>query len=171
MLGDYPGTVLLVSHDRDFLDRVVTSVIVSEGDGRWLEYAGGYSDMVAQRGGGVERRVAEPARPGSTASERPRAKLKGGTPMLRPTIEPPTRRAKLSFKEKHALDTLPTRMESLRSEIARLQAFLADASSYARDPVGFDQAAAALKQAETAVAAAEDEWLALELKREALEGA
>ena len=50
MLGDYEGTVLLVSHDRDFLDRVVTSVIVPEGDGRWTEYAGGYTDMLAQRG-------------------------------------------------------------------------------------------------------------------------
>ena len=49
-LADYAGTVLLVSHDRDFLDRVVTSVIAAEGDGRWIEYAGGYTDMLAQRG-------------------------------------------------------------------------------------------------------------------------
>jgi NAD(P)-dependent dehydrogenase (short-subunit alcohol dehydrogenase family) len=53
MLNDYPGTVIVVSHDRDFLDRTATSVIVSEGEGQWLEYAGGYSDMVAQRGYGV----------------------------------------------------------------------------------------------------------------------
>ncbi len=50
MLADYPGTVVVVSHDRDFLDRVSTSVINAEGQGRWIEYAGGYSDMVAQRG-------------------------------------------------------------------------------------------------------------------------
>ena len=53
MLDDYKGTLLIVSHDRDFLDRVATSVLMSEGDGRWVEYAGGYSDMVAQRGAGV----------------------------------------------------------------------------------------------------------------------
>ena len=56
MLGDYSGTLILVSHDRDFLDRVVGSVLVSEGDGRWVEYAGGYSDMVSQRGVGVQAR-------------------------------------------------------------------------------------------------------------------
>ena len=59
MLGDYEGTVILVSHDRDFLDRVVTSVIVPEGDGRWIEYAGGYSDMLAQRGADVKREAAK----------------------------------------------------------------------------------------------------------------
>src|SRR5207302_3646209 len=65
-LAEYPGTVLLVSHDRDFLDRVVTSVIASEGNGRWVEYAGGYSDMLAQRGAGLAAPVsasAKPARP------------------------------------------------------------------------------------------------------------
>ncbi len=61
MLADYPGTVVVVSHDRDFLDRVATSVINAEGEGRWTEYAGGYSDMVAQRGVGVTARVREPA--------------------------------------------------------------------------------------------------------------
>ena len=55
MLGDYEGTVILISHDRDFLDRVVTSVIVPEGSGRWIEYAGGYTDMLAQRGADLKR--------------------------------------------------------------------------------------------------------------------
>ena len=58
MIGDYPGTVLLISHDRDFLDRLVSGVIAPEGDGRWIEYAGGYSDMLAQRGADLTR---EPA--------------------------------------------------------------------------------------------------------------
>ena len=62
LLGDYAGTILLVSHDRDFLDRVATSVIVGEGDGRWVEYAGGYSDMVAQRGYGLAGPLAAPVR-------------------------------------------------------------------------------------------------------------
>src|SRR5690606_40402189 len=63
MVSDYAGTVIVVSHDRDFLDRVATSIVMAEGDGRWLEYAGGYSDMVAQRGAGVSARsAAKPAR-------------------------------------------------------------------------------------------------------------
>ncbi len=62
-LAEYPGTVLLVSHDRDFLDRVVTSVIAAEGDGRWIEYAGGYSDMLAQRGSATAAAVQAAPRP------------------------------------------------------------------------------------------------------------
>ncbi|MGD5695397.1 ATP-binding cassette domain-containing protein, partial [Xanthomonas citri pv. citri] len=59
MLGDYEGTVILISHDRDFLDRVVTSVIAPEGNGKWTEYAGGYSDMLIQRGADLKREVAK----------------------------------------------------------------------------------------------------------------
>ncbi len=59
MLGDYDGTVILISHDRDFLDRVVTSVIAPEGNGRWIEYAGGYTDMLAQRGADLKREAAK----------------------------------------------------------------------------------------------------------------
>src|SRR6059058_1645643 len=61
MLGDYEGTVILISHDRDFLDRVVTSVIVPEGNGRWIEYAGGYSDMLLQRGDDIRRETVKDA--------------------------------------------------------------------------------------------------------------
>ncbi len=77
MLADYAGTVHPVSHDRDFLDRVVTSVIVPEGDGRWIEYAGGYSDMLAQRGADLKREPAKVAagrtRNGSGAGSAPSA--------------------------------------------------------------------------------------------------
>jgi ABC transport system ATP-binding/permease protein len=75
MLADYPGTILLVSHDRDFLDRVATSVLMAEGNGKWTEYAGGYSDMVAQRGAGVEARKtkAEPAKSASSTTHGLRA--------------------------------------------------------------------------------------------------
>ncbi|MGD9536791.1 MAG: ABC-F family ATP-binding cassette domain-containing protein [Alphaproteobacteria bacterium] len=160
MLGDYAGTVLLVSHDRDFLDRVVTSVIASEGNGSWVEYAGGYSDMVAQRGRGVEPEAAKrPDRPKRSPKTPPGAASTAAG------------RAKLSFKEKHALETLPARMEALRKEIERLHDALNDRGLYARDPAAFDKAAAALRQAEASLAAAEDEWLALELKREEIEGA
>ena len=92
-LAEYPGTVLLVSHDRDFLDRVVTSVIAAEGDGRWIEYAGGYSDMLAQRGP-ARRRRSQAAAPGRVWRRRPAAAR---------------RRAprRMTFKDRHALETLP----------------------------------------------------------------
>jgi ATP-binding cassette subfamily F protein uup len=159
MLADYDGTVLLVSHDRDFLDRVVTSVVASEGHGRWREYAGGYSDMVTQRGAGVEKKTVEKPRR-AKESESPR----------KASSNPPARR-KLSFKEEHALKSLPDRIEKLQAEIAKLQALIADPSLYARDRATFDKATAGLHEREAALAAAEHEWLELELKREEIEGA
>jgi len=157
MLGDYPGTVVVVSHDRDFLDRVATSVIVAEGEGRWTEYAGGYSDMVAQRGYGVTKpELEKSARP-----ERPPAE---------PAAPPAAARAKLSFKHKHALETLPGEIARLTAEIARLNGLLADPSLYARDPKAFAETSQQLSAAEAAKSRAEDDWLELELLREELEG-
>jgi ATP-binding cassette subfamily F protein uup len=157
MLSDYAGTVLLVSHDRDFLDRVVTSVIACDGDGLWLEYAGGYSDMIAQRALGTDEKP----------TEQPR---KPKSPKPAPRHRAPARTRGLTFKDKHALETLPARMEALQAEVQRLQTVLADPSFYARDAATFEQTAAALRQAEAALAAAEDDWLRLELKREEAEG-
>ena len=102
MLGDYPERSLLVSHDRDFLDRVATSVIVGDGDGRWIEYAGGYSDMVAQRGYGLAGPLVAPVE----AAEKPRDK--------RLTVERAAPKRKLKFNEKRALEALPTRSKSPR---------------------------------------------------------
>src|SRR5207237_2404374 len=73
MLGDYEGTVILISHDRDFLDRVVTSVIAPEGNGRWIEYAGGYSDMLAQRGADLNREAVTAAATDDTKTPKVRA--------------------------------------------------------------------------------------------------
>ena len=156
MLADYQGTILLVSHDRDFLDRVATSVLMAEGNGKWTEYAGGYSDMLAQRGAGVEVRKVrpEPARSSPSA----------------PRSEAPQPQRKLSFKEKHALETLPGTMKSLEAEIATLESRLADSSLFARDPAAFDQAAARLAAARTELSHAEEQWLEIEMKRESLEG-
>src|ERR1700712_2507711 len=105
MLGDYEGTVILISHDRDFLDRVVTSVIVPEGQGRWIEYAGGYTDMLAQRRADLKREtvVAAAAEDGK--------KAKGTSASAA--------RRKLNFKDKHALETLPKTMAKLQAEIAK----------------------------------------------------
>ncbi|GAC1342377.1 MAG: ATP-binding cassette domain-containing protein [Acetobacteraceae bacterium] len=151
MLADYPGTVLLVSHDRDFLDRVVTSTLAAEGDGRWVEYAGGYSDMLAQRGP-----LAAPAERSRTASAVPR-----------PAARTPSR--KLSFKDKHALETLPAQMEALQVQIARAQQTLAKPDLYRADPAGFRVANDALARAERDLATAEERWLELEMLREELE--
>ncbi|MCK8783861.1 ABC-F family ATP-binding cassette domain-containing protein [Roseomonas sp. NAR14] len=163
LLAEYPGTVLLVSHDRDFLDRVATSVIAYEGDGRWQDYAGGYSDMVAQRGHGVR------AREGAAAPAAGAAATGRGAGAAPPAPPQPARR-KLSFKEKHALETLPGRMAGLQAEIGRLRETLADPNLFARDRARFDRASTALAAAETALAAAEEEWLTLEMLREELEG-
>ena len=157
MLADYQGTILLVSHDRDFLDRVATSVLMAEGDGKWTEYAGGYSDMLAQRGAGVEARKAK-AEPVKTSSA------------PAPKREASQGQRKLSFKEKHALETLPAAMKKLENEIGTLEAKLADPNLFARDPKAFDAAASRLTTAREELAKSEEQWLELEMKREALEG-
>ena len=160
MLGDYAGTVLLISHDRDFLDRVVNAVMVPEGNGRWLEYAGGYTDMLAQRGEDLRRGAAKPTAK-LAAVEKPK--------LARPAAEPVKR--KLSFNDKHALETLPGRIATLETEIGRLQKLMADTTLYARDRAAFDKISTALTAAQTELAAAEERWLELELLRGEIEGA
>ncbi|RIK97719.1 MAG: elongation factor 3 [Proteobacteria bacterium] len=157
MLGDYQGTVILISHDRDFLDRVVTSVIAPDGNGRWLEYAGGYSDMLAQRGGDLMREAPKKVAAQPKADKQPPA----------PTAAP---RKRMSFKDKHALETLPATMDALRAEIAKQQALLDDPQLYARDRKAFDAASHALTRAHDKLHAAEEKWLELELLREEIEG-
>ena len=150
MLADYPGTVLLVSHDRDFLDRVVTSTVASEGDGHWTEYAGGYSDMLLQRGAA-----------GPVAPERVRQSGR--------LAAPKQAAKKLTFKDKHALETLPADMARQSARIEAAQAKLADPDLYRRDPVAFARFTDALDAAQAALASAEERWLELEMRREELE--
>jgi ABC transport system ATP-binding/permease protein len=157
MLADYAGTVLLVSHDRDFLDRVVTSTLASEGDGRWTEYAGGYSDMLAQRGADL------PDRPTAAAiAALPRARSE--------TSRVENTRVKMSFKDRHALERLPLDIASLQAEAARLRGILSDANLYTRDNKRFAATTAALAKAEADLVAQESRWLELEMLRETLEG-
>lgn len=157
MVSDYAGTVVVVSHDRDFLDRVATSVIMAEGDGKWLEYAGGYSDMVAQRGAGVMAR----------AIEKP---VKAEKPKATSSMPTPAAKRKLSFKEKHALETLPGEIDKLDTRIREINDKLADGKYYTRDPDGFAKDSKALAEAEAKKAEAEERWLELEMLREELEG-
>src|SRR3954470_10350350 len=105
MLADYPGTVLLISHDRDFLDRLVGGVIVPEGNGRWAEYAGGYSDMLTQRG-------ADLTQPRKTVTPKSVVPKPDKTPP--PAAAPPPSKRRLSFKDKHALETLPQTIVALQ---------------------------------------------------------
>ncbi|MBS0529913.1 MAG: ATP-binding cassette domain-containing protein [Proteobacteria bacterium] len=158
MLGDYEGTVILISHDRDFLDRVVTSVIVPEGDGRWIEYAGGYTDMLAQRGADLKREAPKSAP--APEAERPSK-----------AANPAPGKRRLNFNEKHALETLPKTMAKLQAEIAQQQQRLDDPDLYAKDRAAFDKISATLAKAHTDLQTAEDRWLELEMLREEIEGA
>ncbi len=160
LLNDYTGTVLVVSHDRDFLDRVCTSVIVAEGDGAWQEYAGGYSDMVAQRGRGVEAKASAEA-PAAQRGE-PRAATS--------PAPPPPAKSRLNFKQQHALATLPGQIAKLEAEIAQLQAALASPGLYERDRARYQRFDAALTAKQAELVKAEEAWLELEMLREAAEG-
>ena len=156
MLSEYPGTVLLISHDRDFLDRLVSGVIVPEGNGRWIEYAGGYSDMLAQRGADLTRQ--NPKRePQKMAGE------------AIPVVEERTKR-RLAFKDKHALETLPKTIATLQAEINKLQAEVDDPQFYARDRTAFEKATSKLGDLQLKITAAEEQWLELEILREELAG-
>src|SRR5450755_1033847 len=154
MLAEYSGTVLLISHDRDFLDRVVNAVIVSEGNGRWTEYAGGYSDMLVQRGADLTREA------GKLKAQKVKKEFARGTAAPQPA------KPRMSFKDKHALETLPKTIAALQAEAAALQAELEDPQFYARDRAGFEKITAKLGGLQEKIATAEEQWLRLEALRE-----
>jgi ATP-binding cassette subfamily F protein uup len=158
VLGEYQGTLLLVSHDRDFLDRLVTSVIAVEGGGEVQEYAGGYSDYAVQRKGRAEAAPAQA--PSQAAAARAPAQ---------PAAQARARR-KLGFKEQRELDELPGRIDGLTAEIGALEARLADPGLYARDRAAFAAATERLGGARAELSAAEDRWLELEALREEMGG-
>ncbi len=149
LLGDYGGTVLLVSHDRDFLDRVATTTIAMEGDGHATAYAGGWTDYLTQRGADQEKWEGEAASKSSKpAPEKPKAQ----TPKA----------VKLSFTETHRLKELPAEIARLEAEIAKLEGLLSDAELFTREPLKFRKATEALTERQQKLAAAEEEWLELE---------
>jgi ATP-binding cassette subfamily F protein uup len=145
VLGDYEGTVLLVSHDRDFIDRVATQTVVLEGGGRAVAYAGGWSDMQAQRPATVvEEKSAKPA-----------------ASAAKPEPEPKKRPEGLTFAEKKRLDTLPDTIARLEAEIARLTDLLATPDLFTKEPVKARKATEMMAERQAALAAAEAEWFAL----------
>lgn len=148
LLQDYAGTVFLVSHDRAFLDNVVTSTIAYEGDGRWREYEGGVQDWLAQSR--RAREIAAPPAPASLAAEKP-----GAAPPAAPA------RRKLGYKEQRELEALPGRIESLEQEQNAIQAELAKGNVYRDDPARAVQLASRSEQIEEELMAALERWEAL----------
>ncbi|MEE8454729.1 MAG: ABC transporter ATP-binding protein, partial [Limibaculum sp.] len=145
---------LVVSHDRDFLDRVATTTIAMEGDGRAVIYAGGWSDYRAQRGEVAPR--PEARRSARKAAANPGPKRAERAP------------ARLSYAQQKRLDNLPAEIDRLGAEIARLEAFLAGPELFTREPAKFRKASEGLAERQRRLAAAEEEWLELEGLREAL---
>ena len=156
LVSNFPGTVLLVSHDRDFLDRTVTSIIAPEGNGRWLEYAGGYSDMIAQRKGREieQKNVAKSSSPQTSApAERGKRETK----------------QKLSYKQKYALEKLPSEIDALHDEIAKMEKEFSDPDLYTKNAKRFEELSRLLEQKRKDLEAKENEWLELEMLKEELE--
>jgi ATP-binding cassette subfamily F protein uup len=148
--------LLLVSHDRDFIDRLATSTIALDGRGRIVETPGGWKDFLAQNPGFLEP-------PAPAAARRP---------AMAPTApsSPPAPKAKLSYKDQRRLEELEKLVETLPRAIAGHEADLADPTLYARDPKRFDSLMRTLSAAQAQLAAAEEEWFALEEKRQSLAG-
>lgn len=150
ILGDYDGTVLLVSHDRDFIDRVATATVALEGEGRATVYPGGWSDYVAQRPAVAEPETTKPVKADPTR-EVAKAASSGE----------PAKADGLSFTERKRLDALPGLIERLEAEIAKLGEFLSDPDLFTKEPVKFRKASEAMAERQVALAAAEEEWLTL----------
>lgn len=152
MLADYAGTLVLVSHDRDFIDRLATSTVALDGRGHAVETPGGWKDFLIQNPGFLE--PAEPPLVRRAKTSAPKSATPSG---------------KLSFKDQRRLGELEARLVALPSDIAKLERALADPGLYQRDPAGFSKASAALEKARETLAETEEAWLELEARREILE--
>ncbi|MBM4292882.1 MAG: ATP-binding cassette domain-containing protein [Deltaproteobacteria bacterium] len=160
LLGDYDGTLLMVSHDRDFLDRVVTSTLAFEGEGRVVEYAGGYSDMLAQRA------LARPAALSAAPSAAPSAPSAAPSAPSAPSAPDPKKGRKLSYKEQRAQEEAQRAIDALTAEVAALERAIEDPDLYAADPAGFNAKLARLGAARGELEGAELAWLELEVLKE-----
>jgi len=153
VIADYAGTILIISHDRDFIDRTVTSLLAFEGEGKIIPHAGGYSDYLERRVKTAERKKAKASKPAAKVERNREA-----------------RTAKLSFKDKHALEKLPSEIAALEDAITKAEAELADPTLFARDGERFNTLAAQVTADKTTLAQKEDQWLDLEALREEIEG-
>ena len=150
LLDDFDGTVLLVSHDRDFLDRIAATTVAMEGDGKATVYAGGWSDYLAQRATVTDPEIAVSKKTDKSGSK--------------PKSEPESKVSGLSYTEKHRLEKLPDIITRLEAEIAKLEEFLCQPDLYQTAPLKFQKATDALLERQTALADAEEEWMMLEEK-------
>lgn len=150
LIDQYDGTVMLVSHDRDFLDRVTVTTIAMEGDGKATAYAGGWSDYQSQR------------RPRPTREEAAKAKASAAK-----SKQQAGAKTALTFTEKHRLDALPSEIERLEAEIVKLQELMSDPDLFTENPVKFQKATDALIERQARLDEAEEEWLSLEEKASA----
>lgn len=158
LVAGFSGTVILVSHDRDFLDRTVTTVLAPECNGRWLQYAGGYSDMIAQRKGvEVTKNKTEKTVSSSVSPE--------------PQREKRTEKQKLSYKQKFALEKLPLEIDELHKLIGALEKEFSDPQLYMKDEKRFHELSQLLDKKRTELSKKEEEWLELEMLREEIENA
>ena len=174
VIAEYDGTILIVSHDRDFLDRTVTSLLAFEGETRVSAHAGGYSEYLERRTAAIARRAArESGMDGGRGNRKANGKSggKGDGKGGGKTAQKPSgnRTARLSFKDRHALDTLPGEIAALEAEIAELEARLADPAFFTSDPDGFAAAADRLAAAREDKEAKETRWLDAAAAEEALQ--
>ena len=171
LLETYDGTLILVSHDRDFVDRLATSTIAMNGRGDIVETPGGWTDFIRQNPGFLQP-GANPRPQDKDAAQRAAAadearRVEKAEPSDRASTRKP---GKLTFKDAHRLKELEGLLASLPDDIARHDATLSDPDLYTRDRKAFDRATANADRARSLLAAAEEEWLELEAKREALAG-
>ncbi|HEY0043339.1 MAG TPA: ATP-binding cassette domain-containing protein [Allosphingosinicella sp.] len=155
VIGDYDGTVLIVSHDRDFLDRTVTITLGLDGSGKVDVVAGGYEDWERRR------KMEEAAR---TARSKPKAAAASATP------DTPKQARKLTYKDQRDYDLLPGRIEEIEAQIAKDEEALSDPALYTADPKRFAALTAGIEKARAERDAAEERWLELAEKLEALGG-
>ena len=153
VVADYDGTILIVSHDRDFLDRTVTSVLAFEGDGKIVPHAGGYHDYLARKKHQDTDKVKADKKKKSISKEKPKA----------------PRTDRLSYKDVHALETLPQEIEALSEVIAQGEAKLSDMGFFEKDPQGYQKLADDVEAQKQQRADKEEAWLEVEMKREALQ--
>ena len=155
VIADYDGTVLIVSHDRDFLDRTVTGILAFEGDAKIVAHAGGYSDYLARKKAAEARQTekSDSKKPKKSASEKPKT----------------NRPARLSFRDKHRLDTLPDEIAALDAEIAAIETKLAVPDLFQDNPDLFNRLVETLATQKDSKDHKEMEWLEAAEKAEALE--
>ncbi|CDO40838.1 ABC-F family ATP-binding cassette domain-containing protein [Bartonella henselae] len=172
-IADFAGTVLLVSHDRDFLDRTVTHMLAPQGDGHWILYAGGYSDMIAQNKHAALLGCKEGAVSQGKALSNPRVleNKNSNASTNRASMEPEKiKPRKLSYKQVYALEKLPEQIAVLQDEIKKIEQELFDPALYCNDKERFERLSIKLQEKQKLCAGKEEEWLELELLREDIEG-